>query len=62
MTGEHPLERAFELARSGKCKDISELERQLQQEDYLGVIQHLKAPTLRKQLQTIMNEAQDSSD
>lgn len=56
------MERAFELARSGKCKDILELERQLQQEDYLGVIQHLKAPTLRKQLQTIMNEAQNSSD
>lgn len=57
MTGEHPLKRAFELANSGECKDLVELERQLQQEHYLGVLQHLSAPSLRKQLLEILRDA-----
>lgn len=57
---EHPLERAFELAKSGKYRDIMDLESQLKQENYLGVSQHLGSPALRKQLQAIMNEAGNS--
>ncbi len=58
MKGEHPVERAFELARSGECDSLTLLGRRLRKEDYLGVSQHLSAPTLRKQLLRMMREAE----
>lgn len=51
------LERAFELARSGSCKEMGGLERQLKKDDYAGVAQHLSDRALPKQLQAIIKPA-----
>jgi hypothetical protein len=44
------MERAFELARSGDCATIREIERRLQSEDYEAVWDHLGGPFTRAQL------------
>jgi hypothetical protein len=49
------VERAFELARSGRCRTIRDIAYQLHAEKY--DISHLEGPTLRKQLQTLIDEA-----
>jgi len=54
----NPIERAFELARSGECKDILDLERRLKRDGYASVSQHLGAPSLRKQLSTMIKQNQ----
>jgi hypothetical protein len=45
-----PIARAIEVARSGPCRSISEIRRQLEREGYIGAADHLAGPTLRKQL------------
>lgn len=49
------LERAFELARSGKCLTIRDIAFQLHAEKY--DISHLEGPALRKQLIELIEEA-----
>ena len=49
------LERAFELARSGKCLTIRDIAFQLHAEKY--DIFHLEGPALRKQLVELIEEA-----
>jgi hypothetical protein len=49
------LERAFELARSGKCLTIQDIAFQLHAEKY--DISHLEGPALRKQLIGLIEEA-----
>ncbi len=49
------LERAFELARSGKCLTIRDIAIQLHAEKY--DISHLEGPALRKQLAELIEEA-----
>ena len=49
------LERAFELARSGKCLAIRDIAFQLHAEKY--DISHLEGPALRKQLVELIEEA-----
>jgi hypothetical protein len=44
------IERAFQLADSGTCENISDIERNLTRENYESVLQHLTAPSLRKEL------------
>jgi hypothetical protein len=51
------VERAFELARSGECAGIDELQRRLNREGYSLAASHLSAPTLRKQLIALIKEA-----
>ncbi|MBB4858237.1 hypothetical protein HNO88_001556 [Novosphingobium chloroacetimidivorans] len=46
--------RAFELARSGKYRELIEIERQLTRENYSNVGMHLNGPLLRKQLRAAM--------
>jgi hypothetical protein len=46
----NPIARAFELARSGICKDIDDLGRKLAREGYSGVTAHLSGRSLRRQL------------
>jgi hypothetical protein len=50
-----PLERAFELARSGKCLSVRDIAYQLHAEKY--DIAQLQGPTLRKQLLELIEEA-----
>ena len=51
------LERAFELARSGKCLTIRLIAFQLYAEKY--DISHLEGPALRKQLVELIEETID---
>ncbi len=49
------LERAFELARSGKCLDVSEILKRLRSERY--DIAQLEGVALKKQLMALIEEA-----
>ena len=44
------IERAYELAKSGNCATIVEIERTLSREQYLSVAAHMASPTLRREL------------
>ncbi|TZG29300.1 hypothetical protein [Sphingomonas montanisoli] len=44
------IERAYELARSGTCAGLVEIERTLSRENYLNVMAHMSSPSLRREL------------
>lgn len=58
MRGVSTVERAFELAREGRCRSVAEIRRQLFSERYPAVDSHLAGPTLRKQLAGLMRAAE----
>lgn len=47
------IERAYELAKSGRCKDVREIERHLKSEGYRGFYADMAGPALRKALRNI---------
>jgi hypothetical protein len=51
------IERAFELARSGRCHNVAEVSAKLKQERYESVEAHLAGPSIRKELRRICAEA-----
>lgn len=51
------MERAFELARSGQCRSVSEIIRRLPEEDRQLVEEHLRAPDARRQLILLCSNA-----
>jgi hypothetical protein len=55
------IERAFELADSGSCENIADLEKKLTRENYDAVLQHLTAPTLRKALASRIRASSSAS-
>lgn len=55
------VERAFELARAGKCADIRDIEKRLKAENYESVLGHLGSPGLRKDLTTLCRAARKKS-
>lgn len=44
------VERAYELARTGPCKNIVEIKNQLRREHYGSIDEHLSGQSIRKQL------------
>lgn len=54
MTTISILERAFELSRNGRCRNLDDLRRQLVAERYSNVDQHLAGSTIKKQLRSLM--------
>jgi hypothetical protein len=56
------IERAYELARSGACRGSSEVRLALKADDYSNadINQHLRGPTLIKQLNRLCREARAS--
>jgi hypothetical protein len=48
------LERAFDLAGSGSCRTISDLEKQLKREGYSQVAAHLSGLSIRRQLRSLL--------
>ena len=44
------IDRAFELARSGQCRSVSEVIRRLPVDDRVTVEAHLALPTARREL------------
>jgi hypothetical protein len=57
MTDGSAIERAFELARSGQCRSVSEIIRRLPPEDRPAVEEHLRAPNARRELILLCSEA-----
>ena len=57
MTSGAAIERAFELAKSGQCRSVSEIIRRLPTEDRAAVEAHLAEPNARRQLILLCSEA-----
>lgn len=57
MAGESAIDRAFELARSGQCRSVSEIIRRLPVEDRETVEAHLAQPNARRELILICSNA-----
>jgi hypothetical protein len=57
MTSGPAMERAFDLAKSGQCRSVSEIIRRLPPEDRDAVEAHLTEPNARRQLILICSEA-----
>ena len=55
------VERAFELARSGSCKDLKEIRRQLQQEKFSRVNEHLAGKQVRHELRRLCEDVGNTS-
>jgi len=55
------IERAFELARSGRCHNVAEVSAKLKQERYESVEAHLAGPSIRRELRRMCAEASRSS-
>jgi hypothetical protein len=57
MTKSGPIQRAFDLARSGQYRSVSEIIRRLPKEDREEVEAHLNEPNARRQLILMCGEA-----
>ncbi len=51
------LERALELARSGKCRSVNDVRQTLRREGYDAVHQHLNGSVINRQLIDLLTEA-----
>ncbi len=51
------VERAFELAASGECRTLDEIERRLKADGHEGAAQHLRGGSIRKQLRELCKAA-----
>ena len=50
----HTVERAYEIARSGRCVELRDVRRQLLREGYEGVEAHLAGSSIRRELQALI--------
>ena len=57
MTNTAAIERAFDLAKSGQCRSVSEIIRHLPADDRAAVEAHLAQPDARRQLILLCSEA-----
>lgn len=57
MTTGSAIERAFELARSGHCRSVSEIIRHLPPQDRAAVEAHLGQPNARREMILLCSEA-----
>lgn len=56
------IERAFELASSGRCKSLNEIEAALRKENYEFVYIHMRGLALRKALRTLLRNCEGQED
>ena len=61
MTGPTTLERAFALARSGSCANVTDIRQQLRVERFELVDAHLAGPAITRQLRELCLEARTSA-
>lgn len=54
MTQQNPVQRAFELARSGECRSVEDVRRRLKAERFENVDGHISGPTIKRQLMEAM--------
>jgi hypothetical protein len=57
MTAGSAIDRAFELAKSGQCRSVSEIIRRLRPEDREAVEAHLNEPSARRELILLCSDA-----
>ena len=55
------IERAFELARQGRCRTLEDIRRVLARESYSAIDAHLAGGTIRRQLKALMYAAQSAA-
>lgn len=51
------IERAYELASSGRCRTLKEVEDALSKEGYEQVHVHMRSPSLRRDLWALINKS-----
>lgn len=56
-TTDPAIQRAFDLARSGRCRSVAEIIRHLPREDRAIVEEHLRQPQARRELILICGDA-----
>ena len=61
LEGPSTIERAYELARSGKYRSVVEIGLQLKAERHDSVEAHLSGPSIRRDLRRLCAEAQRST-
>lgn len=54
------LERAFELAREGRCHSVEDIRKTLSREKYDNVQAHLAGPAIAKQIRALIDGARTS--
>jgi hypothetical protein len=60
MTDQSTIERAFALARSGRCASVAEIRSELKRERFDNVEAHLAGPSLARQLRGLCEAARAS--
>lgn len=51
------LERAFQLARSGQCRQLSDIHHRLKLEGFTQIQAHLDGRSIKSQLKKLMDDA-----
>ena len=62
MAGKSAIDRAFDLAKSGQCRSVSEIIRHLPRGDRAAVEAHLAQPAARRELILICSDAWLAAD
>ena len=62
MTQQTTIERAFEIARSGKCASVNEIRQQLRAERFDQVDAYLAGPQLSRQLRDLCQQARRTDE
>jgi hypothetical protein len=57
MSKELPIDRAYDLAKSGQCKSVSEIIRRLPEDNRKIVEAHLAKPAMRRELILLCSNA-----
>ncbi|HEU0067008.1 MAG TPA: hypothetical protein VFQ57_07190 [Sphingomonas sp.] len=60
--GQSTLERAFELARTGTCRTIDDIRRQLTREGFELVHAHVSGGMVTRQLKDLMTKRMESGE
>ncbi|MEJ5979497.1 hypothetical protein WG901_22780 [Novosphingobium sp. PS1R-30] len=56
MPTNDPIARAFELAREGKCRTVTEIRKVLQREGYANLESHFSGRSLSRQLGELISK------
>lgn len=59
MSNQRVIERAFQIARSSECLNLTELSKKLRQEGFSHVDEHLSGAGTRKQLRVLIAASRD---
>lgn len=56
----NPMERAFQMARSGSCANVQEIRDRLRKEGFSGVESHLSGIGVRRQLRALIKASRSA--